>query len=378
MNRAHQATGPSLNAALEFQARILEGVSRTFALTIPSLPEPLRLPITNAYLLCRMADTIEDDSELPVDEKRASGRQFIDVLCGRQPAQGFARDLAPRLASETLASERELIAHAPEIVEVTRSLGPAQRNAMIRCVSLMSDGMHRFQQQAGLRGLDTQLRMDEYCYFVAGVVGEMLTELFCEYSEAIARRRARLMRLAPSFGQGLQMTNILKDIRADRARGVCWLPRTAFGLPASGGNDLVAELDDEGLRAGIEKLAVIAHGHLRNALSYTLLIPRRHLGIRRFCLWALGMAVPTLTNVYRNPLFTSGEEVKITRRDVRRIVRQYGLMAGSNGMLQMLFKRASSDLPESDPGVASGLDEIARTALERHAEHTIQDSVGAK
>lgn len=381
MNRALQATGPSLNAALEFQAGILEGVSRTFALTIPSLPRPLRVPITNAYLLCRIADTIEDDCVLSVDQKRAAGRQFIDVLCGRQQAQPFARDLAARLSRETLDSERELVARAPEVVEVTGSFGPTQRNALIRCVSLMSDGMHRFQQQAGLRGLETQLRMDEYCYFVAGVVGEMLTELFCEYSDAIARRRARLMRLAPSFGQGLQMTNILKDIRADRARGVCWLPRTVFGLPAEGGTDLVAELDDERLRAGIERLAVVAHGHLRNALSYTLLIPRRHLRIRRFCLWALGMAVPTLANVYHNPLFSSGDEVKITRRDVRRIVRQYGLMAGSDGLLQMLFKRASSGLPESDPGVASGLDEIARNVAdapaERHDEHPVRDSVGA-
>lgn len=381
MNRAHQATAPSLTAALEFQARILEGVSRTFALTIPSLPEPLRIPITNAYLLCRIADTIEDDPALSVDQKRASARQFTEVLRDRQPADGFARDLAPRLAGETLDSERELVARTPDVVEVTRSFGPTERGALIRCVSLMSDGMHRFQQQAGLRGLDTQLRMDEYCYFVAGVVGEMLTELFCEYSDAIARRRTQLMRLAPSFGQGLQMTNILKDIRADRARGVCWLPRSAFGLPVEGGTDLIAELDDERLRDGMEKLAVVAHGHLRNALSYTLLIPRRHPGIRRFCLWAIGMAVPTLANIYRNPLFTSGDEVKISRREVRKIVRQYGLMAGSDGLLKMLFRRASSDLPESDPGVASGLDTIARNLAgappEPYDEHPARDSVGA-
>ena len=42
---------------LEYQARILTGVSRTFALTIPSLPPALRVPVTNAYLLCRIADT---------------------------------------------------------------------------------------------------------------------------------------------------------------------------------------------------------------------------------------------------------------------------------------------------------------------------------
>lgn len=396
MNQGHQAGEPtqtvikhptgtlSLDSSLEFQARILTGVSRTFALTIPSLPEPLRVPVTNAYLLCRIADTIEDDASLPVNEKRAVGRQFIDVLRGTQRASMFAEALAPRLGDETLEAERELVARVQQVVEVTRSFSPVQRQALIRCVSLMSDGMHRFQQQVGLRGLSSQQRLDEYCYFVAGVVGEMLTDLFCDYSSLIARRRGRLMALAPSFGQGLQMTNILKDVRADRERGVCWLPRTAFGLSPEGGNDLIDELDEDQLRIGMERLAVVAHGHLRNALSYTLLIPRRYLGIRRFCLWALGMAVPTLENIYRRPVFESGDEVKISRRRVKRIVRRYGLMAGSDRMLRILFRRDSSRLPESDPGVAGGLDAISRNASATgpcdragYEAGSIRDSAGA-
>jgi len=366
----------SLQSSLDFQTQILAGVSRTFALTIPSLPGALRVPVTNAYLLCRIADTIEDDAGLSLEDKRASGRRFIEVLCGNRSAAAFAETLAPRLAPETLAAERELVARVEQVVEVTRSFGETQRHALIRCVSLMSDGMRRFQRQVGLRGLDSQQQLDEYCYFVAGVVGEMLTELFCEYSDAIARRRRQLMRLAPSFGQGLQMTNILKDIRDDRERGVCWLPRTAYGLSPAGQGDLIAGLDDDRLRAGTERLVVVAHGHLQNALSYTLLIPRRYLGIRRFCLWALGMAVPTLDNIYRNPVFESGDDVKISREDVRRIVRRYGLMAGSDAMLRKLFRRDSRGLPASDPDVAKGLDMISRNASV-HAECELQDSMSA-
>jgi len=374
----------SLASALEFQTLILGGVSRTFALTIPSLPAALRVPVMNAYLLCRIADTIEDDAGLSVEEKRTSGRRFIDVIRGNRSAADFSGALAPRLSRGTLAAERDLVANVEQVVEVTRSFGEVQQQALIRCVSLMSEGMHRFQRQVGLRGLDSQQRLDEYCYFVAGVVGEMLTELFCEYSAIIARRRDQLMRLAPSFGQGLQMTNILKDVQADRERGVCWLPRTAFGLSSAGQSDLVAELDDDRLRAGMEQLVVVAHGHLQNALSYTLLIPRRYLGIRRFCLWALGMAVPTLDNIYRNPVFESRDEVKISRMDVRRIVRRYGLMAISDTLLRGLFRRDSRRLPDSDPGVAEGLDEISRNASARveagqadGGKHGLYESAGA-
>ena len=70
--------------------------------------------------------------------------------------------------------------------------------------------------------------MDKYCYFVAGVVGEMLTELFCDYSQEINQHYDELMTLAVSFGQGLQMTNILKDIWEDQSRDMCWLPRDVF------------------------------------------------------------------------------------------------------------------------------------------------------
>ena len=92
------------------------------------------------------------------------------------------------------------------------------------------------------------------------------------------------------------------------------------------------------------------------------MIPRRHLGVRRFCLWALGMAVPTLANIHARPGFGSGTEVKISRPEVRRIVRRYGVMAGSNAAVRMLFRGASSSLPEPDPDVAAGLVEIARRA----------------
>ncbi|MFU8876602.1 MAG: squalene/phytoene synthase family protein, partial [Wenzhouxiangellaceae bacterium] len=278
MNKKDTAWSTVPDSALAFQASILEGVSRTFALTIPSLPEALRVPVTNAYLLCRIADTIEDDANLGVEQKARFGSQFVRVVEGQEPPCKFAATLGPILAPETLSAERELIERTADVVRITHSLGPAQRRALTRCVALMSAGMHRFQNSAGPQGLENMHRMDEYCYFVAGVVGEMLTELFSDYADDIAPRRRQLLRLAPSFGQGLQMTNILKDIFDDRRRGICWLPRSEFGPADNLGDssfkfDLVGALDQRALREGLERLVVTAHGHLRNALEYTLLIP---------------------------------------------------------------------------------------------------------
>ena len=52
------------------QNKHLAGVSRTFALTIPCLPKDLRDWVGNAYLLCRIADTIEDDPKMDMDCKK--------------------------------------------------------------------------------------------------------------------------------------------------------------------------------------------------------------------------------------------------------------------------------------------------------------------
>ncbi|MDX1512964.1 MAG: squalene/phytoene synthase family protein, partial [Gammaproteobacteria bacterium] len=213
---------------LEYQQHILQDVSRTFALTIPQLPPELDVVVGNAYLLCRIADTIEDESALSPEMKRRFSEDFVKVLGGALPAEDFALQLLPQLSGSTLAPERDLVLNTPRVVRITRGFSERKRAALERCVRIMSRGMSEFQQNATLDGLEDLPHLDRYCYHVAGVVGEMLTELFCDYSPEIDRKRETLYPLAVSFGQGLQMTNILKDVWEDRHRGACWLPRQVF------------------------------------------------------------------------------------------------------------------------------------------------------
>ena len=218
---------------LAYQARALDGVSRTFALTIPQLPEGLCEVVGNAYLLCRITDTIEDDPGLTAGQKEAFSGRFAGAVAGREDAGAFARDLGALLSASTTADEHDLIANTERVIRVTNRFSPAQREILERCVRIMSGGMAEFQKEASPHGLKDLPRFDRYCYYVAGVVGEMLTELFCEHSGEIRDRRDDLLALGRSFGQGLQMTNILKDIWDDRKRGACWLPRDVFLMRAS-------------------------------------------------------------------------------------------------------------------------------------------------
>ncbi|MBV8910095.1 MAG: phytoene/squalene synthase family protein, partial [Gammaproteobacteria bacterium] len=283
-----------------YQVQILPHVSRTFALTIPQLPAALRPAVTNAYLLCRIADTIEDEPEVSAAETFLFLDRFVAVVAGHDSAAGLAREVAGRLSASTLPAERELVSNMERIVAVTAMLGE-QRGPIQRCIELMCDGMHRFQRTASLRGLSRSADLDSYCYYVAGVVGEMLTELFCIYSRPIAAQREPLTDLAPSFAQGLQMTNILKDLWEDRGRGACWLPQEIFDRHGVDLDSLERQRADPGFHSALRELVAMTHGHLRNALTYTLLIPPRESGVRRFCLWAIGLAVLTLRRIAAHP-----------------------------------------------------------------------------
>ncbi len=325
---------------------MLEGVARTFALTIAQLPTPVREAVANGYLLCRIADTIEDDSALSRLEKEAFLGRWVDVVGGGADPEPFAGDLGALLSPATSDAERRLVAEATRVVAITRGLRGPQRKALQRGVRIMAHGMVEFQLNATPDGLRDVEQLDRYCYHVAGVVGEMLTELFCDYSPQMERRRADLMPLSASFGKGLQMINVLQDIWGDRRRGACWLPRDVFR--SHGIHDLSALTAGQagnGFARGLNDLAVIARAHLANGMEFVRRIPTREGGIRRSCLWPLGLAVLTLRRICANPGFTHRNQVKVSRKSVRAVVAVTSTLAWSDAALQVLFDRLAHDLP---------------------------------
>ena len=329
----------------EFQQQILQKVSRSFALTIPRLPDPLQPIVANAYLLCRMADTVEDEYSLTLEQKRYFFKELIKVVSNETSPKRFATELSPLLSNQTPAGEKELIQSAPSIIQLTHSFTEAQRALLKRCVTVMSTGMERFQKDRNPRGLRYLTDLDDYCYHVAGVVGELLTELFCDYSAEISRNKAMLMKLAISFGQGLQMTNILKDLWEDKERDACWLPQEIFQRVGFDLKDLSLNSNQKAFGEGVGHLIALAHAHLKKGLAYSLLIPRKERGIREFCLWAIGMAIFTLRRINRKRTFRRGGEVKISRRQVRAIIAVTRWTLKNNSLLKLLFTLSGRGLP---------------------------------
>ena len=160
------------------------------------------------------------------------------------------------------------MANTDIVVRITSTFSASQRKAVIRCVTTMCKGMPEFQDHNTLDGLPGLVDLDRYCYFVAGIVGEMLTDLFCEHCDELAERRDEMMALAVCFGQGLQMTNILKDIWEDQGIQVPAGFREAFS-PTSTVDFLQAmrESKQQAITEGVEELVGIAHAQLKAALE---------------------------------------------------------------------------------------------------------------
>ena len=328
-----------------FQGEILARVSRTFALTIPQLPAELSPAVTNAYLILRLADTIEDEPALSPEQIRLYEGSLLAVVAGQMDAKRLSDEVGALLSVQTLKAEHDLLEHLAWVMEANSQLSPLQRDAIVDCLAVMGKGMGEFRRDLSLKGLATRHDLDRYCYCAAGVVGEMLTTFFIDYEPALGPQRALLSRLSVSFGAALQLTNILKDQWEDRQQGICWLPQDLFAEHSVELLALQAGQKSPGFNRALKELVGTAHAHLQRALEYALLIPAKHDGIRRFLLWTIGLTLLTLRKIHARPGFGSEPEVRISRSQVALMMRLTRASQRSNTGLRVLFKLAARQLP---------------------------------
>lgn len=327
---------------------MLPKVSRTFAVCIRLLPAKLERPVLTAYLLCRVADTIEDTAALSSDAKEvllAAFRASLDT-------GGPDADALRKAFAAPTTDEEELAQEADAVLREFRRLPGEQQAAIRPSVQEMCSGMAEFarRQPRGEAGpvtaLETVEDLDRYCYFVAGTVGQLLTELFRLHAASITPARyRRLKSLATSFGLGLQLTNIIKDVSDDRRRGWAFVPRQLCQVAGIRPEELHDGRHREGALRVMRVLIDKAKGHLCDALEYSTALPRRLHGIRMFCLTSLYFAVRTLRLAERDPrLLDPAHKVKITRRDVARTVGLAKIVAPSNHLVRSYFRTlAGSD-----------------------------------
>jgi len=308
----HTESSPLVNypPASEQLRPLLQKTSRTFALTIPLLPEPLQTDIAVAYLLFRIIDTFEDATHWTPERRTAALASFVELLDGSGDLAA-ARQATDRWSSDPPldhAGYLELLAATPAVIQWYQDRQPAAREQLRRHVTRSAREMIDIVQRTGADGvlqLETIEDLRRYCFSVAGLVGQMLTELFLLQSPSGERVAGDLRACAVEFGEALQLVNILKDAGADAAEGRVYLPRL---VP----------------RAEVFQMA---RADLRRAIEYTNLLRSAGVdqGIVAFNTLNARLAISTL-----HLLREKGPGAKLTRLQVTGIASEV-LSAVDNG-----------------------------------------------
>lgn len=317
--------------------------SRTFAIPIALLPSELQRGVTSAYLLCRIADTIEDTVEWSPGVKSELYSSLLAVMEQGAPPLRFTELVEANPGGRD--DERELMLALPRVMVVYQELPPSLQASFTCWIAELSRGMelygHRPVDAQGFTVLSSIADLERYCYFVAGTIGHLLTAAFeRELGQSLRpAQRAVLRRNAEAFGAALQLVNILRDFGSDLTRGMCFIPRDLLDAESLTPPDLVSAERRTSVERCLAPLFTLARGRLRQALDYSLALPTAATEVRSFCLIPVWLAVASLARCQRDQnAYYRGEKVKLSREEVSRLVAEVSLVGSDNARLVERFE----------------------------------------
>ena len=295
-------------------------VSRSFSIVVPSLETPLNTYMATAYLLGRVVDNIEDCTQ-PFAWKQQRFQEFHRLIA--EPASApqiltvWRQESWPGLTQDEL----EMMGPARGLIlwRIYAQIPERSRSAIRHWASEMADGMLRvenpeehplLEDRDGIRVLAAESDYNAYCFYVAGTVGHMATELVVVHYGLAEDVATRLLATCEACGRGLQKTNILKDFAKDLGRGFSYLPYT-WHREAN-----FAPLSLAGAPAAWKKKVIDdVVRELHAATEYVVALPYEAAGYRMASLMSLLPAYQTLLLAAKQHamLFTSEHHVKISR-----------------------------------------------------------------
>ncbi len=311
---------------------LLKRVSRSFYLSLAVLPKAVRPTIGLAYLFARAADTIADTRLI----ERQSRISHLDALRAELEAQQtdtrrVAAIVRAAAGSQSLPAERTLLERLPECFTAYRALEPHDRERVRKVLTTIIEGQTQDlrlfpgEDEGKLAALETRQDLYRYTYLVAGCVGEFWTEVHAAHRPRLRHwDLPRVRQLGIRLGQGLQMTNILRDIPRDLRHGRCYLPRQDLARLGLEPRDLLDPASAPAVRPLLVDLLNVTLDHYEAGWQYTFAIPKRETRMRLACAWPLLIGLRTLDLLARTPNWLDpAVTLKVPR------VRVYGLMAHS-------------------------------------------------
>jgi farnesyl-diphosphate farnesyltransferase len=338
----------------QYCINMLPKVSRTFAPTIQKLPRPLVLQLTVAYLLCRIADTIEDSAILTIKKKQKLLGHYADLLV-RENAPNTLQTFMKHIdALPQQGTDDELLHHVPLILAVYHTFPKKVRTGTSTWVAEMVSGMRTYVQSkysSSQNFLKTLKDLDEYIYYVAGTVGNLVTTLFSLYSRHITHTIAQhLKKYAESFGKGLQMVNIIRDMPDDWKHNRSYMPNELLHKYDLTRQSIFDRHNVQRSKKMLEELIEMALSYLDASLQYITTIPKAERNMRLSCMLPVFWALQTLRAIKKNiNTFFEKEKIKISRAIIREELYFAHVTVFSNRLIQRRFFKFRDEIARTYP-----------------------------
>ena len=310
---------------------LLQATSRSFYLTLRVLPRAIRPQIGLAYLLARATDTIADTEILPVAARLAALQKLRERILGQSSAPLNFGELAQ---SQGLPAERRLLEKIESALAALQTLAPEDlklvREVLITITSGQELDLRRFARWGEtpsspnlkkIIALETAAELDDYTYRVAGCVGEFWTKMCRAHLFPAARLdEKQLIADGISFGKGLQLVNILRDLPADLKNGRCYLPTQRLDEINLFPEILLSPAAQEKFLPLFREHLDKAESHLAAGWRYTNTLPFGQFRVRLACAWPILFGMRTIKKLRAADAAQLRTRVKISRGEVWRII----------------------------------------------------------
>ncbi|XVE48972.1 hypothetical protein DITRI_Ditri01bG0044800 [Diplodiscus trichospermus] len=324
---------------------MLHKVSRSFALVIQQLDTKLRNAVCIFYLVLRALDTVEDDTSIATDVKVPILKDFYlhiynrdwHFACGTKNYK-VLMDQFHLVSTAFLELEK---GYQEAIEDITKRMGAGMAKFICKEVETVGD-------------------YDEYCHYVAGLVGLGLSKLFHAHgSEELASDS-----LSNSMGLFLQKTNIIRDYLED----INEIPKSRMFWPRQIWSKYVNKLEDLKCEENSVKAVQCLNDMVTNALinvddCLKYMSALHDPAIFRFCAIPQVMAIGTLALCYNNIEVFRGV-VKMRRGLTAKVIDRTNTMADVYGAFYDFSCMLKAKVDNNDPNAqkTSGrLDSILKT-----------------
>ncbi|RPB28722.1 farnesyl-diphosphate farnesyltransferase [Terfezia boudieri ATCC MYA-4762] len=325
---------PTLKRCFE----LLEMTSRSFAAVIQELNPELCVPIALFYLILRGLDTIEDDMTISLEEKEPILRSFHEIL--DTPGWNFTK-------SGPNEKDRQLLVDFHVVNEEFAKIKKPYKDIIKDIARKMGNGMADYANNAehNVNGVNTIEDYDLYCHYVAGLVGEGLTALFCEakYANPVLLERTHL---SNAMGNFLQKTNIIRDYREDFDDGRRFWPKQIWAKYTEDFKSLADPKKEEIALSCISEMCLDALRHADECLLYLAGIKEQ--SVFNFAAIPQVMAIATLTLVFRNKDVFQ-KNVKLPKGEACELMLEVGNLRSVCGVFKKYCKKIREKNTPKDP-----------------------------